>query len=124
MFRKKIKTMPKGYDKDHKVKVINEEWRKILLDYHFFCAKKFMIGRDALFAFGKTLKTKKEQLKFYNALSNLDHARSLLDDHYHGLISEKEFMAWGHLWYSQDGKVHNRREEFKADADKRGMKND
>jgi hypothetical protein len=115
MFRKKIKKMPKGYDKNFQRKPISEEWRKVLLDYHFFCAREFFKGHKKLFEFAKGLKTKKEQLKFYKAFDAIDHSRSLLDDHYHNLISEKEFLAWGHLWYSGDGKIHSREEKCKND---------
>jgi len=111
MFRKKIKKMPKGYDKNFQPKLISQEWRKILLDYHFFCSREFFKGKEKMREFAKTLKTKKEQIKFYNALDAMDHSRSLLDDHYHNLISDKEFSSWGHLWYSEDGKIHDRREQ-------------
>ncbi len=112
MFRKKIKKMPKGYDKNFQRKPISEEWRKVLLDYHFFCARERIKGVEILREICKSLKTKKEQMKFHSAMSKIDHSRSLLDDHYHNLISDKEFMHWGHLWYSEDGKIHDRRDSF------------
>lgn len=110
MFRKKVDKMPKGYDKNFQPKLISQEWRKILLDYHFFCAKEFYKGREKFLEFAKSQKTKKEQMKVYNALAKMDHSKSLLDDHYHNLISDKEFTFWGHLWYSGDGKIHDRRD--------------
>lgn len=113
MFRKEVKKMPKGYDKDFQPRLISKDWRKVLLDYHFFCAKEFYKGSAKLTELAKSYKTKKEQLKIYNALRQIDHVRGLLDDHYHNLISDKEFMAWGHLWYSGDGKIHDRRESFR-----------
>lgn len=110
MYRKKVKRMPKGYDKNYTPKILDQEWRKILLDYHFFCAKRFFKGREVLIEMIRSLPTKQEQSRAYAALDNMNHARSLLDDHYHGLISDKEFSHWGHLWYSGDGKIHDRRE--------------
>lgn len=115
MFRRKVKRMPKGYDKSFKPTIISEELRKTLLDYHFFCAKEFYKGRKTLTELARSQKTKKDLLKVYNALKQVDHVRSLLDDHYHNLISSNEFNAWGHLWYSEDGKIHSRREDFKND---------
>lgn len=104
--------MPKGYDKNFQPRLISQEWRKILLDCHFFCAREWYKGHDKMMEFCRNQKTKKEQMKVYKALCQMDHARSLLDDHYHDLISDKEFMAWGHLWYSGDGKIHDRRDNI------------
>lgn len=107
MFRKKVKKMPKGYDKTFTPKIIGKEWRKILLDYHFFCAKNYIEGRDLLHKIFNEL-PKSQQLRMYKAMNKMSHAQSLLDDHYHGLISDEEFVHWGHLWYSEDGKIYDR----------------
>jgi alpha-amylase/alpha-mannosidase (GH57 family) len=42
---------------------------------------------------------KKNQIKLLQAQDAIDSIRSFLDDHYHSLITDKEFKKWGHIYY-------------------------
>lgn len=72
--------------------------KKIRLQKHFICAKEIQGLRN---------KTRSKLV-----LRVLDSVRSLLDDHYHDIISDSEFIKWGHIYYNPNGIKISRKKDY------------
>lgn len=104
----------KNFDEKHLAQPIYGKKRKQLLDHHFYTAKRMalafkkineLIHNDDL----KNLSRIRLQNRLFTIKELLQSPRSLLDDHYHHLISDSEFMDWSHIYYNKDGKKESRR---------------
>jgi len=87
--------------------------KTIWLKYHFRSARKFQAARKKIhdFILDKNIKLrKKEQTRLLSAIKDLEAVRSLLDDHYHELITHKQFIKWGHIYYNEKGEKRPREE--------------
>lgn len=106
----------KNFDKNHIAKPIYGKKRKQLLEHHFYTAKRMalafkkineLIYNDDL----KNIPRVRLQKRLFTIKEILQSPKCLLDDHYHHLISNSEFMDWGHIYYNQDGKKESRRSD-------------
>jgi len=86
--------------------------RAVRLDKHFHAAKRHARGIKKLHKIMDILadhpKGKRVSVKYLDEINSaidcFDSSRCLLDSHYHDIISDSEFMKWGHIYYNEGGK--------------------
>lgn len=83
--------------------------KKIRLAKHFRCSKRFFNARDILHQLMFDMSLPSEiRRKLISVEKLLETPRSLLDDHYHDIISDAEFNKYGHIYYNVKGKAEAR----------------
>ena len=110
----------KYFDRKHISTSISGEKRKKWLEHHFYTSERLALAFEKIREIMydpklKNISHKNLQKRLYTIDKILQAPRSLLDDHYHHLICNSEFVEWSHIYYNEGGKKESYRKSTFGD---------